>query len=781
MTFPDSANPLGWSEHRFGYAGHVPQVAGLTAAGGAALVFIVWIFGIAPVKGPMPGVVTMPAITAAAFVLAGAAVWLSKAGMRPSRVTCVLASVPAVVGLATISGYVLGWDLAFGEPPFKAETLRGSALAPGRMLPLTALSFVAFGASVLVSVAESTWRFRDRFALIVGLLGLVVVIGNLYGITALYRVGPYTAMSIYTAGLMVVLAVGLLYSHPSGGMIEMLTSNTLAGTSVRRLLPSAIAIPIVAGWLCLAGQRAGWYGTDFRLGIMAVSTIVILTAVIWRNAQSLIVLEAHQQSSERRLQELTVHLERQVAKRTQELSRSEAQLRLVVDNAYDAFIAMNQDGVVLEWNRQAETMFGWTHLEACGRSVADLIVPERHREAHRLGLLTFLTTGIGPVLNRRVALEAVHKDGHELPVELAIVAVAIGESWRFNAFLRDLTGRARSEERFRALLESAPDAMVIVDQQGRINVVNAQTEKLFGYSRLEMLDQPVEMLVPSRFRGRHVSHRAGYFHDPRVRAMGAGLELYALRRDGSEFPVEISLSPFATDEGMFVSSAIRDITAAKAAGDRLRASLQEKELLLREIHHRVKNNLQIVSSLLSLQAESVRSSDARESLLESQARVRAMALLHETLYQSDRLGDVDFAAYVESLWAYLARTIGELRSTIRLEREIEASPPDMDTAVPCALIVTELLTNAAKHAFPDSREGRIVVRSRFEDGRFTLQVSDDGIGLTDENRQEAKRRGSIGMRVIEALAGQLDATYEWSGPGTVFTMTTGARDAGEST
>ncbi len=781
MAAPDPANARRRSEHPFGFATHVPQVAGLLAAAGGGIVLIGWVFSIALVKAPIPGVATMKAHTAAVFVLAGAALWRSKAGVRPSRITCLLASVPAIVGLATLSEYLFGWDLAFDQLAFSKGTLPASAFSPGRMSPVTALSFVAFGATVLVSAAERTSRLRDRFALIPGLFGLVVVIGYLYDVTVLYRVGPYPAIALHTAGLMVVLAVGLLYSHPSGGMIGVLHSDTLAARSIRGPLPFAIATPIVAGWFCLAGQRAGLYRTEFGLASMVLSTIVVLTAVMWRNARSVIAIEARQHRSERQLQALTVELEQQVMERTRELSRSEAQLRRVVDNAHDAFIAMNQDGIVIEWNRQAETSFGWSHGEACGRSVADLIIPERHREAHRLGLLRFFTTGEGPVLSSRIELEAVHKDGHELPVELSVVAVPMGASWRFNAFVRDLTGRARSEERFRALLESAPDAMVIVDQQGRIKVVNAQTEKLFGYSRLEMLDQPVEMLVPTRFRARHSSHRDGYFQDPRVRSMGAGLELYALRRDGTEFPVEISLSPFATDEGMFVSSAIRDITATKVAADRLRASLQEKELLLREIHHRVKNNLQIVSSLLNLQAESVRSSDARESLLESQARVRAMALLHETLYQSDRLGGVDFAAYVESLWAYLVRTIGGLRSTIRLERRIDASPVDMDTAVPCALIVTELLTNAVKHAFPDGRDGRIEVQSTLEDGHFRLRVSDNGIGLTDENRQEARRKGSIGMKVIEALCGQLDATHEWSGPGTTFTMTTSAPEAGDPT
>jgi len=256
-----------------------------------------------------------------------------------------------------------------------------------------------------------------------------------------------------------------------------------------------------------------------------------------------------------------------------ERKRAEERFRLVVEASPSAMIMVNGEGRITLVNTQTEHLFGYARSELLDQPV-EMLVPERYRGAHPGHRTGFFQTPSARAMGAGRNLFGRHKDGSEIPIEIGLNPIKTEEGAFVLASIIDITERKRAEERFRLVVEASPSAILMVNDKGRITLVNAQTEKLFGCQRAELLDQPIEVLVPERYRAAHPGRRTGFFQTPSTRAMGAGRDLYGLRKDGTEMPIEIGLNPINTDEGAFVLASIIDITERKRAEERFRQVIE---------------------------------------------------------------------------------------------------------------------------------------------------------------------------------------------------------------
>jgi PAS domain S-box-containing protein len=463
---------------------------------------------------------------------------------------------------------------------------------------------------------------------------------------------------------------------------------------------------------------------------------------------------------------------REYEKSESERRSSEERIRALVDAMPDALVIVDDKGEIELANAPTQRMFGYGPAELVGLAV-EVLIPERHRAVHETMHTRFRQHPKPRPMGSGLNLLGRRKDGTEFPVDISLSPLPTGRGLAVVAAIRDVTEqresedvRRKNEQLFRGLLESAPDAMVVVDAHGRIQIVNSRVEQLFGYSREQLLGRIVDELVPDAFRAGHAGHRAKYLSNPGVRPMGQGLELFGRRRDGSEFPVDISLSPMRTVDGLLIIAAVRDITDRKTTEKRL-AQTQEiadrRRLMTHLVQVQEEERRKIAAdihddSIQAMTATSLRLQQLRKHLTDPAQR-EVLTKLDDAVRESIvRLRRLMFDLRPPALdRTGLAAALRELLERIKTETGLEyrlddrlSSEPAGDVRIEMFRIAQEALVNVRKHA----SAGHVRVElQRVEHGNH-VRITDDGRGFEgDTAAAQPGHLGLVAMRERAQIAG----------------------------
>ncbi|MDY6944763.1 MAG: PAS domain S-box protein [Pseudomonadota bacterium] len=482
----------------------------------------------------------------------------------------------------------------------------------------------------------------------------------------------------------------------------------------------------------------------------------------------------------------------------------ESRYRDLVESMPDAILILNDTGRIVLVNARVESVFGYARSELLGQLI-EMLLPMRAHAAHVAHRAKYFTQPRTREMGAGLELYGVRKSGEEFPVEISLSPLRMDENAMVMSAIRDITDRKKAEQKFRGLLESAPDPMVIVDRNGDIVLVNTQTERLFGYSRAELLGQSVDILVPDRSQSRHPEHRTRYFADPKPRPMGAGLELHGRRKDGSEFPVEISLSPLETEEGTLVSSSIRDITERK----RFEHALQEKNVeleraslakdrFLATMSHELRTPLNAIigfTGTLLMQLPGPLTVDQERQLRTVQGSARHLLSLINDLLNLAKIesGKVQIELQLVSV----RDVVDDICATLRPAAESKGLglhlllPAEELSVRTDRRSLSQILINLTNNAIKFTERGEVrleVARAEHEGARVThFSVIDTGIGIKDDQQHALfdafttigndARRGTestglglhLSQKLAELLGGSISmqSTY---GCGSRFTL-----------
>ncbi|NNF40222.1 MAG: PAS domain S-box protein [Woeseiaceae bacterium] len=466
----------------------------------------------------------------------------------------------------------------------------------------------------------------------------------------------------------------------------------------------------------------------------------------------------------------------------------------ILNASPDATIVSDADGEILVANHAAAKLFGYEEDELIGQAV-DILVPAEQRARHRELREAFRNVPRGRPMVSGLKIHGLRKNGESFRAEVALSPIETDDGLVVTSTIRLMSSSNDSEAYFRHLLESAPDAMIIIDEHGKIAVVNAQAEAMFGYRRDEMLGQTVDMLLPERLRSRHRSHRQKFMGQPQLRPMGEGLELLAMRGDQSEFAVEISLSPVEAAGKAFVSSVIRDVTERKRMEEEIIAARREAErankansAFLAAASHDLRQPVQALSLLNGALRRTVTDERALQMIDSQQHSLTAMTNLLNSLLDISRL---DAGAVSPDIEEFPIRRLID-RLSDEFERQAQHKGLQFLSSSSDAFINTdpnllaEIIQNFVSNALRYTDKGSISLRCVDQEGYCQVEVIDTGIGIAEDQLEaifgefhQCKAPGAskegfgLGLAIVKRLADllalQIDVRSEL-GRGSCFTV-----------